>query len=197
MLLVKRDELSVRNSSLQLETEGINFSLKGEQKKAVKKTAWRKRPVSQMSFTDWFWEVSSPSGLFYSLERENHRPCPCYLLFDLKCYHAGYALSTTRLLKMKPSIILNDFLLEDFFLLDTESQQSVFNFSQMQVAKSSTIPSETDVTDLCCILYNKPHIIATFFFQQKTAFELFIISPQISFLGKQRKKSTRNKTKNS
>ena len=74
---------------------------------------------------------------------------------------------------MTPSIILNDFSLEDFFSLDTESQQSVFNFSQMQVAKSSTIPSETDVTDLCCILYNKPHIIATFFFQQKTAFELF------------------------
>ena len=36
MLIVKRDEISVRNSSLELETEGINFSLKGEQKKAVK-----------------------------------------------------------------------------------------------------------------------------------------------------------------
>ena len=30
MLLVKRDEISVRNSSLELETEGINFRLKGE-----------------------------------------------------------------------------------------------------------------------------------------------------------------------
>ena len=30
MLLVKRDEISVRNSSLKLETGCINFSLKGE-----------------------------------------------------------------------------------------------------------------------------------------------------------------------
>ena len=29
-LLVKRDEISVRKSSLELEIEGINFSLKGE-----------------------------------------------------------------------------------------------------------------------------------------------------------------------
>ena len=28
MLLVKGDEISVQNSSLELETEGINFSLK-------------------------------------------------------------------------------------------------------------------------------------------------------------------------
>ena len=30
MFIVKRDEIYVRNSSLELETEGINFSLKGE-----------------------------------------------------------------------------------------------------------------------------------------------------------------------
>ena len=30
MLSVKRDEISVRKSSLELETEGINFILKGE-----------------------------------------------------------------------------------------------------------------------------------------------------------------------
>ena len=30
MLLVKRDEISVRTSSLELEPEGINFRLKGE-----------------------------------------------------------------------------------------------------------------------------------------------------------------------
>ena len=33
MLLVKRDEISVRNSSL--ETVGINFSLKGEEKRTT------------------------------------------------------------------------------------------------------------------------------------------------------------------
>ena len=38
MLLVKRDEISVRNSPLELETGGINFSFKGEEKKAVKST---------------------------------------------------------------------------------------------------------------------------------------------------------------
>ena len=128
-----------------------------------------------MSFTDWFREVSSPGKLVLLIRRTKGKIIirVLVLVLDLKCYHAGYVLSATRLLKMTPSIILNDFSLEDFFSLDTESQQSVFNFPQMQVAKSSTIPSETDVTDLCCILYNKPHIIATFFFQQKTAFELF------------------------
>ena len=30
MFLVKRDEISVRNSSLELESGGINFSWKGE-----------------------------------------------------------------------------------------------------------------------------------------------------------------------
>ena len=44
----------------------------------------------------------------------------------------------------------------------------------MQVAKSSTIPSASDVIDLCWVLYNKPRIVATFFFQRTTAFELFL-----------------------
>ena len=45
----------------------------------------------------------------------------------------------------------------------------------MQVAKSSTIPSANDVIDCCCrrdFIY-KPHIVATFFFQPRAAFELF------------------------
>ena len=83
------------------------------------------------------------------------------------------ALSTTRLLKTKRSIILHDFWFDDFFLLVTESQQSVFNFSQMQVAKSSPIPSVSDVIDFCWILYIKPSIVATFFFQRTTAIKLF------------------------
>ena len=40
-----------------------------------------------MSFTDLFWEVSSPNGLFYSLEERMEKSCclcACYLLFDLK-----------------------------------------------------------------------------------------------------------------
>ena len=40
-----------------------------------------------MSFADWFWEVLSPNGLFYSLEERKEKSCclcACYLLFDLK-----------------------------------------------------------------------------------------------------------------
>ena len=46
MLLLKRDEISVRNSSLELETGDIDFSFNGEYKKAVKSTVQRKRAVS-------------------------------------------------------------------------------------------------------------------------------------------------------
>ena len=45
----------------------------------------------------------------------------------------------------------------------------------MQVATSSTFPSANDVIDLCWILYNKWRIVAVFFFQRTTAFELFFI----------------------
>ena len=44
----------------------------------------------------------------------------------------------------------------------------------MQVATSSTFPSAKEVRDLCWILYNKSLIVATFFFQRTTAFELFL-----------------------
>ena len=42
----------------------------------------------------------------------------------------------------------------------------------VQRATSSTFPSVNYVIDLCRILYNKPRIVATFFFQRTTAFEL-------------------------
>ena len=45
----------------------------------------------------------------------------------------------------------------------------------MQVATSSTFPSGNDVIDLCWILYNKPRIVATSFFQRTTTFELFFL----------------------
>ena len=40
-----------------------------------------------MSLADWFGEVVSPNGLFYSLEERKEKSCclwACYLLFDLK-----------------------------------------------------------------------------------------------------------------
>ena len=63
----------------------------------------------------------------------------------------------------------------------------------MQVATSTTFPSANDVIDLCWILYNKPGIVATFFFQRTTAFELFFFhSTYLHFrflvLGKQKLK---------
>ena len=54
----------------------------------------------------------------------------------------------------------------------------------MQVAKSSTIPSENDVIDFCCrrdFIY-KPRIVATFFFQPRAAFELFYSTFSSGFL---------------
>ena len=62
----------------------------------------------------------------------------------------------------------------------------------MQVAKSSTIPSANDEIDLCWILYNKPRIVATFFFQPRTAFGLFFIVPslQISCVRKTNERKT-------
>ena len=45
----------------------------------------------------------------------------------------------------------------------------------MQVAKTSMFLSAIDVIVLCWILYNKPRIVATFFFQWTTTFELFFI----------------------
>ena len=41
------------------------------------------------------------------------------------------------------------------------------------------IPSANDVIDLCWILYDKPRIVATFFFPSWTAFELFFIVPSL------------------
>ena len=45
-----------------------------------------------------------------------------------------------------------------------------------QVATCSTFPSANDVIDLCWILFNKSLIVATFFFQRTTVFELFCYS---------------------
>ena len=102
-------------------------------------------------------------------------------------YHAGYALSTTRLLKTifglagyrrykaATNVLLNA-------LLDpVRDPAKCFKFFSdkhcMQVATSSTFPSANDVIELCCILYNKASIIATSFSQPTTfeAFEIFFI----------------------
>ena len=74
-----------------------------------------------MSCADWFWEVLSPNGLFYSLEERKEKSCclcACYQLFDLKRLPRKLRLTaTTRLLKTKRSIILSHFWFEDFLLV--------------------------------------------------------------------------------
>ena len=61
----------------------------------------------------------------------------------------------------------------------------------MQRATSGTFPSVNYVIDFCWILYNKPRIVATFFFQRMTAYELCSYSTYPHFrclLGKRRLK---------
>ena len=142
-----------------------------------------------MSFTDWFWEVSSPNGLFYSLEERKEISC-CLCVLVICCltsnaHHAGYVLSMTRLLttifglagyrryKAATNVLL-------YALLDpVQDPAKCFKFFSdkhcMQVVTSSTFPSANDVIELCWILYNKRSIIATSFFQRTTAFDLFFI----------------------
>ena len=75
-----------------------------------------------------------------------------------------------------------------------ESQQSVCNqFLQQTLHASWQVQHDTfskNVIDLCCILYNKPRMVATFFFQRTTAVTLFSIvaSLQISCFRKPKEK---------
>ena len=161
-----------------------------------------------MSFTDWFCEVLSPNGLFYSLEERKEKsccPCACYLLFDLKRLPRRLRLSTTRLLKTKRSIILSDFWFEDFFLLVIDVIKPAGTYFNNNIdcrislivdlwsSASWEVQHDTfskNVIDLCWILYNKPRMVATFFFQRTTAFTLFSIVPslQISCFRKTKEK---------
>ena len=90
------------------------------------------------------------------------------------------------------------FLLPAFFCMlrwvQFESQQSVCNqFLQQTLHASWQVQHDTfskNVIDLCWILYNKPRMVATFFFQWTTAFTLFSIvaSLQISCFRKPKEK---------
>ena len=68
-------------------------------------------------------------------------------------------------------------LINDQIVEDEAIYNQVGNFSK-------------DVIDLCWILYNKPRMVATFFFQRTTAFTLFLIVPslQISCFRKTKEK---------
>ena len=93
-------------------------------------------------------------------------------------------LWSSALLSLLPSVLLNA-------VLDPVRESAkvfVINFSDkhcMQVGNFSK-----DVIDLCWILYNKPRMVATFFFQRTTAFTLFLIVPslQISCFRKTKEK---------
>ena len=195
-----------------------------------------------MSFADWFWEVLSPNGLFYSLEEREEKSCclcACYLLFDLRrlprrlhfindqivedeaicnpqrflvwglllagyrCYKpAGTYFNNNIVCRISlivdlwSSALLS--LLPVFFCMPRwirfESQQSVCYLILWQTLHASwEVNHDTfskNIIDLCWILYNKPHMVATFFLQQTTAFILFLILPllQISCFRKTKEK---------
>ena len=135
-----------------------------------------------MSFTDWFWEVSSPNSLFCSLEERKKTSC-CLCLLVICCltsnaHHAGYVW-----------LLRTIFGLAGYRRYKTmypiRDPAKCFKFFSdkhcMQVVTSSTFPSANDRIELCCILYNKTSIIATSFSQQTTAFEIFFYRMYLHF----------------
>ena len=75
-----------------------------------------------MSFADWFWEVLSPNGLFYSLEERKEKSCclcACYLLFDLKRLPRKLRFINDKIVEDEAiyNPIYNHFWFEDFSLL--------------------------------------------------------------------------------
>ena len=146
--------------------------------------------VSAMSFTDWFWGslISKRLVLFPRRKKGNNISC-CLCVLVICCltsnaHHTGYVLSMTRLLKTifglagyrryKAATNVLLYALLDPVRYPAKRFKFFSNKHCMQVATSSTFPSANDVIELCWILYNKTSITATSFFQQTTAFELFL-----------------------
>ena len=114
MLLVKRNEISLREFIVRL---------KGEQKKQLR-YRMKEKACQQMSFTDWFWKVWSPNGLSVLLTRrkKGKTMLPVCLLSAV-----WPSLSTARSLKKNQSTDPQRFLVEDFFLLVIKPPGTYFN----------------------------------------------------------------------
>ena len=135
-----------------------------EERKEISFCLWLQRPDCWR----WFlvWRLLLAGYRRYKAARNFSFITDC----SLPCISSKFSSSFLRLLAFFCMLCWIQF----------EIQKSVFNFSQtnmkhcMQDAKPSSFPSENDVIDLWWISYNKPCIVPTLFFQQTTAFELFL-----------------------
>ena len=89
MLLVKRDEIFVGNSSLEFELEtSISASKENRRKQLKVPFKGKELPARWVLLTAGFKKSHLPKACFYSLEEREEKSCglrACYLLFDLKC----------------------------------------------------------------------------------------------------------------
>ena len=89
MLLVKRDEIFVGNSSLEFELE-TSISASKENRRKQLKVPFKGKELSArwVLLTAGLKKSNLPTACFYSLEEREQKSCglrACYLLFDLKC----------------------------------------------------------------------------------------------------------------
>ena len=130
------------NSSL----EGINFCLKENRKKQLK-NRMKEKACQQMSFTDWFWKVSSPNGLSVLLARRKKRKNHAACVLVICCL--------TRVInETKRSVTFGDFLVEDFFLPVIKLPGIYFNNKLLPSCWSSNFSSSfpTTIVLLCAAL---------------------------------------------
>ena len=129
------------NSSL----EGINFCLKENRKKQLK-NRMKEKACQQMSFTDWFWKVSSPNGLSVLLARRKKG----------KIMLPAYVLVICCLTRVINDRIIEDeeiynfwrFLVEDFFLPVIKPPGTYFNNKVLPSCRSSKFSSSFPTTSV-------------------------------------------------
>ena len=94
MLLVKRDEIFVGNSSLEFELE-TSISASKENRRKQLKVPFKGKELSArwVLLTAGLKKSNLPTACFYSLEEREQKSCglrACYLLFDLKSERRYY-----------------------------------------------------------------------------------------------------------
>ena len=94
----------------------------------------KEKACQQMSFTDWFWKVSSPNSLSVLLTRRKKGD----IMLPVCVLSANWtAISTAMWLKTNPQ----RFLVEDFFLLVIKPPWTYFNNELLHSCRSSKFSS--------------------------------------------------------
>ena len=122
-----------------------------------------------MSFTDWFWEVSSPNSLFYSLEERKEKSCclcTCYLLFDLKCLPHRLRFINDQIVEDEVTHNPSRFLVWGLLLAGYRESVKCFKFFSDASCEVQHDSFSKWRNRYMLDLYNKPRIVATFFLQQ-------------------------------